>query len=79
MDLATNRPGTSAGSAGLRTVFEVTESGVFFDGIRIADVDAVLVEIARDAVAEVKRPSRGSGPGALVGFMTGFSLGMRGA
>ena len=80
VDLATNRPG----HIGRQRRFahgklEVTESGVYFDGIRIADVDAVFVEIARDAVAEVKRPSRGSGPGALVGFVTGFSLGMRGA
>jgi hypothetical protein len=78
VDLATNRPGYIGRQRRFtHGKLEVTESGVFFDGIRIADVGAVFVEIPRDAIAEVKRPSRGSGPGAFAGFMGGFIVGIR--
>jgi hypothetical protein len=57
----------------------VDGSGVIVDGVRVADFDAVFIEIPRSDVAEVKQPSRGSGIGSFAGFITGFTLGLRGA
>jgi hypothetical protein len=80
LDLAANYPGYIGRLRRFTHLkLEVADSGVFFDGIRIADVDAVFIEIPRDSIFEVKRPSRGSGPGALIGFVAGFNLGVRGA
>lgn len=80
LDLAANYPGYigrlrqfSHGSV------TVDGSGVFVGGVRVADFDAVFIEVPRSAVAEVKQPSRGSGVGSLAGFITGFTLGLRGA
>src|SRR5688500_3831209 len=80
LDLAANSPGY-IGSQRQFSHGSVTVDGfgVFVNGVRVADFDAVFIEVPRSAVAEVKQPSRGSGIGSFAGFMTGFILGLRGA
>jgi hypothetical protein len=76
LDVAANYPGY----VGRKAEFEheklrVDPSGVFYDGIRVAGPAAIFTEIPRHMVAEIKRPTRGSLPGALLGAGGGFALG----
>jgi hypothetical protein len=76
LDVAANYPGyIGRKPAFTHERLRVDLSGIFYDGVRVADAATIFTEVARDEIAEIKRRTRGSLPGALAGLGGGFALG----
>ncbi len=76
LDVAANYPGYIGRPTGFtRRKLTVNPFGVFYDGVRVADPAVVFTEVPRDVIAELKRPSSGSLPGALGAASVGLAVG----
>ena len=80
LDVAQNHPGYIGQEPRfVHKQLKVDDSGIFFDGARIADTKSIIIAIERDAVAEVQRPGTGSVVGGVLGVAAGAVLGTFGA